>query len=350
MERMKTLVWGAGAIGGTIAAYLVRAGHEVTLVDVAADHVAAMRDRGLEITGPVDAFVVPVDAFVPSDLHGTWDRILLCTKALHTAEATDALLPHLTEDGHVVSVQNGLNELIIRDKVGAHRTVGAFVNFGADYLEPGTIHFGGRGAFVVGELDGRHTPRLEALHALLLDFDANVVTSDGIWRYLWGKMGYGAMLFAGALCNESIADVLDSREVRPMLNALVAEILAVAAAEGVQPLGFNGFDPRGFGAGADEQARAASYDAMVAHNRGSAKSHSGVWRDLAIRKRKTEVDAQYGPILDLGRQHGVAMPVTTAMVRRVHDVEEGRAPLAWETLTSLADAMDATATAQGGEG
>ena len=336
---MRTLVWGAGAIGGTVAAYLIRAGHDLTLVDVAADHVAAIERHGLEIVGPVDAFTVPARAFVPEDLEGTWDRIFLCTKALHTTQATDALAPHLTESGHVVSMQNGLNELIIREIVGAARTVGAFVNFGADYLEPGTIHFGGRGALVVGELDGSSTPRLADLHAMLRDFEPNVVLSASIWSYLWGKMGYGAMLFAGALCNESIADVLDAREVRPILDGLVAEILAVAAAEGVEPLGFNGFDPRGFGANADEQARSASYDAMVAHNRGSAKSHSGVWRDLAVRKRKTEVDAQYGPILDLGERHGVAMPITRRMVARIHDVEEGRAPLAWETLTSLASAV-----------
>ena len=71
----------------------------------------------------------------------------------------------------VVSLQNGLNELVIADVVGAERTMGCFVNFGADYLEPGVVHFGGRGAFVLGELDGRDTPRLRAVHAAVRAFE-----------------------------------------------------------------------------------------------------------------------------------------------------------------------------------
>ena len=69
----------------------------------------------------------------------------------------------LDADGCVVSLQNGLNELVIARHVGEQRTVGAFVNFSADYLEPGLIHFAGRGTFVIGELNGERTPRLESL-------------------------------------------------------------------------------------------------------------------------------------------------------------------------------------------
>jgi len=333
----RTLIWGAGAIGGTIGAYALRAGRELTLVDNVPEHVEAIRGQGLRITGPVEAFVAHGPALTPDEVEGRWDAILLCTKALHTEAALDQLVPHLASDGVVVSVQNGLNELAIADRIGAERTLGAFVNFGADYLEPGVIHFGGRGAVVVGELDGRSSERLDWLLGLLRTFEPNAVPTDNIWGYLWGKMGYGAMLFASALCNESIADVLASREARPILDALAAEVLAVAAAEGVRPLGFNGFDPAAFGVDGGETARGASYDAMEAHNRGSAKSHSGVWRDLAVRKRRTEVDAQFGPIVARAEAHGIAVPHVRRMVARIHDVEEGRRPLDGSTLMSLAD-------------
>ena len=342
MERVsgnapRTLIWGAGAIGGTIGAYALRAGREPTMVDAVPEHVDAIRERGLRITGPVEEFVAHGPALTPDEVEGRWDVVLLCTKALHTEPAMDQIEPHLAEDGVVVSVQNGLNELLIADRVGAERTLGAFVNYGADYTGPGVIHFGGRGAVVVGELDGRSSGRLDWLLGLLRTFEPNAVPTDNIWGYLWGKMGYGAMLFASALCNESIADVLASREARPILDALAAEVLAVAAAEGVRPLGFNGFDPGAFGAGGDEAARDASYDAMEAHNRGSAKTHSGVWRDLAVRKRRTEVDAQFGPIVARAEAHGIPVPHVRRMVERVHDVEEGRRPLDWSTLMSLAD-------------
>ena len=69
--------------------------------------------------------------------------------------------------GCVVSAQNGLNERVIAEAVGRERTIGCFVNFGADYMGPGVVMYGGRGAVVVGELDGAVTPRIERLHALL---------------------------------------------------------------------------------------------------------------------------------------------------------------------------------------
>src|SRR3981081_2718632 len=156
---MRSLIWGAGAIGGTLGAYLARAGGDVTLVDTVVEHVDAITRGGLRVTGPIDEFTVRVPAFTPQTLTGTWDEIILATKAHHTASAVRALLPHLTAGGYVVSAQNGLNELAIADVVGVERTVGAFVNFGADYLEPGVIHYGGHGGVVVGEIRGRDNPR-----------------------------------------------------------------------------------------------------------------------------------------------------------------------------------------------
>jgi YhcH/YjgK/YiaL family protein len=151
---MRFLIWGAGAIGGTMGAHLARAGHDVTLVDTVDDHVAAINRSGLHITGPIADFTARIPAFTPSALAGRWDAIILATKAQHTDAAAHALLPHLSADGCVISAQNGLNELAIAAIVGAERTVGAFVNFGADYIEPGVVHYGGRGAVVVGEIDG----------------------------------------------------------------------------------------------------------------------------------------------------------------------------------------------------
>ncbi len=187
----RILVWGAGAIGGTVAAYLRRAGLDITAVDNHANHVRAIRARGLAITGPIETFTQSMPAFEPGDVEGAWDTIFLCVKALHTEAAARQLLPHLAADGVVVSLQNGLNEIAIGHVVGPPRTMGAFVNFGADVIEPGTVHYGGRGAVVVGELDGRMTGRLTRVHDALRHFEPAAITTDNIWGYLWGKMGYG---------------------------------------------------------------------------------------------------------------------------------------------------------------
>ena len=326
------LIWGAGAIGGTIGAYLARAGHDVLLVDIDAAHVAAMAD-GLTIEGPIDSFTQPVRASTPDRLTGMFRRVLLCVKAHHTADAARQLQPHLQADGYVVSLQNGLNEWVIGAVIGMPRTVGAFINFGADYMSPGRILYGGRGACVLGEIDGRPTPRLQALHATLREFEPDAIITDNIVGYLWGKLGYGALLFATALTDDSIADVLADPSSRDVLTRLGQEVMAVAAAQSLSPVGFNGFDPAAFVQGGNA---ARSFDAMVAFNRRSAKTHSGIWRDLAVRHRPTEVDAQLGPIIDAGARLALATPLLARVRAMIHEIESGARSLSQQNLRELA--------------
>ncbi|HJQ59360.1 MAG TPA: 2-dehydropantoate 2-reductase [Vineibacter sp.] len=337
VDNEPILIWGAGAIGGTIGAYWARAGQPVAFVDVVPEHVAAIAARGIAIEGPIETFTAPpAPAFTPDKVTGTYRRIVLAVKAQHTADAARQLAPHLHPEGYVLSAQNGLNELAIAEVVGTARTMGCFVNFGSDYLEPGRILFGGRGAVVVGELDGRTTPRVEAMHALLRLFEPNAELTDNIWGYLWGKLGYGALLFATALTNESIADALASSRHFDLYRRLAGEAMQVARTRGVKPLGFNGYEPLAFMPGAAEAQTRASIDAMVAHNRRSAKSHSGIWRDIAVRKRKTEIDAQIAIIGRIGRDAGIATPLIDRLVALIHDVEDGKRPQSWATLDALA--------------
>ena len=337
------VIWGAGAIGGTIAAYLVRAGEDVLLVDNAEDHVAAMRQEGLTIEGPIEQFNVKVTAATPQQVSGTFKRILLCVKAHHTEGAAQALSPHLAPDGYVASFQNGLNEFVIGKVTGLDRVIGAFINFGADYLAPGRILYGGRGACVLGELDGQRTTRVEALHSLLLAFEPNAIVTEDILGYLWGKLGYGALLFATAVTDDSIADVLDAPEHRAILVATAREAMAVAAAKGMRPRGFNGFDPAAYAPDGSDAAIEESMREMVAFNRRSAKSHSGIWRDLAVRKRKTEVDAQLGPVVAEGAAVGVETPVTRRLIAMIHEIEDGTRGLDQANLRQLAELLRETA-------
>ena len=312
-------------------------------VDREAAHIEAINDKGLTIAGPIFQDTVRAPAFLPADLEGRFDCIFLCVKAHHTREAATALLPHLAQDGCVVSAQNGLNELVIVDIVGKPRTIGCFVNFGADYLEPGVVHYSGHGAVVVGELDGSRTPRIAELHSLMQQFEPKAVLTNNIWGYLWGKLIYGALLFATALTDDSIADVLADHRHRPVLTALALEVGAVAKANAIRPEAFDGFDPSAFAPGSPAAATERSFDEMVAHNRLSTKSHSGIWRDLAVRKRKTEVDAQLMPIVETGRKLGIDAPLTTRVVAMIHDIEDGKRPLAQANLDELARVLPAAA-------
>ncbi|MDR7521578.1 MAG: 2-dehydropantoate 2-reductase [Armatimonadota bacterium] len=244
---MKITIVGAGAIGGTMGAYLARAGCEITFVDVAEDHVEAINTRGLTIESQDETFTVGARALLPDQMQGPLGMVFLATKTMHTDIAARQIAPHLAPDGAIVSMQNGFNEERIAAVVGAQRTIGACVNFGADYLEPGRIMFGGAGALYVGELDGTTSARVvEVVEALRSSFLPHAQATTNIWGYLWGKHAYAAMLKATALTDETIADVLAHPEARPALANLAAEVLALAEAEGVRPEAFDGFEPDAF--------------------------------------------------------------------------------------------------------
>jgi 2-dehydropantoate 2-reductase len=98
---------------------------------------------------------------------------------------------------------------------------------------------------------------------------------------------------------------------------------------------FNGFNPAAFAPNASPAAAKACVDKMVEFNRPNAKTHSGVWRDLAIRKRRTEVDVQIAPIAEVGARHGIQYPTTRKLADMIHEVEQGNRPMTDDNLLEL---------------
>ncbi len=278
---MRYVVLGCGAIGGTVAAGLARDGHDVLVSDADPAVVSAVNAAGLRIEGPVEQFTARPRAVLPADLPDRIDGpVLLAVKAHHTEAAAAVLTGRLHGDGFVVSLQNGLTSGVLANAVGPDRVVEAVVNFGADVLEPGVVLRGNRATFLIGELDGRPSERVAALAADIADARA---TTD-VLRYAWAKEAYGATLFATAVSDLPIYAVFEDPAYRPLLTSVATEVLAQAP---VIPLPLDGFDP------ADLEG---SLDRLADFNRQSAKTHSGIYRDLAIRHRPTEVRAILGPL------------------------------------------------------
>jgi len=144
---------------------------------------------------------------------------------------------------------------------------------------------------------------------------------------------------------------LDERQLcRPaaiiVFDQLARGVMAVASRRGVVPVGFNGFDPSCFAPGASSEAARASIAALAEFNRHTAKTHSGIYRDLAVRKRTTEVDPQIGVIAELGRACGVETPALRRLVELIHDIEDGRREMAYTTFERLIETCAAAPRTQ----
>ena len=310
---MNLTIIGAGAIGGTIGAHMFRAGHDVTLCDADEDHVTAIQRNGLRIEGPVNEFTVAIPAITPSELPDVIGHAIVAVKSLHTASAAHLLKDRLSAHGYVLTVQNGLTADVLVDAVGADRVIASFVNFGADVLGPGRVLQGNIGTFRVGELAGGEiTERALTLAEMLPYAEA----TDNVLGYLWGKEAYGAMMWAGAVSDLSIAETFERPAYRPLMIAIAAEVLAQAP---VTVESFDGFVPDDI---------EGSLDRLAAFNRRSAKSHSGIYRDLMVRKRKTEVDEVHKDI---------SGPIFDRVVEMIHDIENGRRTCEVANLDELAN-------------
>ena len=288
---MTITIYGAGAIGGVTGAALARAGHDVLLVDRAEDHVAAMNAHGLTIESREGSVTVPVRAITPGALDHELGLVLLAVKSQDTSAALEVLTPRLAEAGAIVSLQNGLNEELIAEKIGAPRTVGCLVNWAADWVAPGRILHGGHGALVLGELDGRMSDRVQGL-AKLLAVVAPTEVTDNVLGYTWAKHVYGALLVATAVVDAHVYEVVErSPAVQQMLVALVVENMRTAEAAGIRLEPFDEYAPADYRAAArgDLAARQRAMEIIARHYRQHTKTKTGIWRDLVVRRRKTEV-------------------------------------------------------------
>lgn len=328
---------GAGAIGGTVGAYLDGAGYDVTLVDASPEHVEAIREHGLRIIGARGDKTFRPRIILAEDLSGSLGPIFLCVKGHFTEGAVRELEPLLAPDGYILSFQNGLNEALIAERVGRERTVGAFVHFGADLLEPGLIQLGYEATIQVGELDGRITPRVEALREALGHAMPTKVT-DNIWGFLWGKLVFGATGFVVSCVDAPVAEVIDDPLGRSLCRTASAEAYLVARTrvDRVEPIGE--FEPESFAPGEGMEERAdETLVALADAWRGAIKQHMGIWRDLKVKRRKTEVDMQVGQIVATGWEQGVPTPVNAAVLEVMHEIESGERGMEWSNLQEISD-------------
>jgi 2-dehydropantoate 2-reductase len=326
---MTITIYGSGAIGGVVGAFMAHAGEDVLFVDKAVEHVQAMNARGLRISGS-RTLEIAARAVLPSGLKAPLGLVFLAVKSQDTEAALDTIAPLAGPDTVVVSLQNGMNPPAIARRLGEERVVGAFVSFPADWQGPGHIEQGGFGNIWIGEIDGRDQARGRGSERLrriqqLLAHAVNAHLTDNITGYLWSKQIDCSLLFAQAVGDQTFADTFGDARYQPVLTALVGEGVGVALAAGVKLESFGAFEPLKLRprTPAEEAEARAVLNRFAEQTRNQIKVRSGPWRDLAVRQRPTEVDHMVGWVIGEGRRLGVPMPLNEALVQQVKALEQG---------------------------
>ena len=308
---MRICIYGAGAMGTSLGELLLKRGTPCDFVTRNRAHVEALKEQGKS-------------AFPPEELEGVYDVIFLATKQRDNPALAEFLSGYLAKDGALITVQNGLPELGLAKILGADRVFGCTLGWGAELVEPGKVRVTSKeyhlsiGAF--GE-----EKRLGELAALF----------DGVCSVTIGTLS--EIRFAKLVVNASFSTLSAisgltfgelAKKHKKQVLALMREVITVAKAYGCKKLMQNGHDILKLFS--SPFAGLILPIAMKKHG----EIRSGMLRDLEA-GRKCDVDFVAGACIEAGERKGIDCINLKRAVALVHDVENGLAEIAPESLELL---------------
>ena len=324
----KIAVLGAGAIGSSVGADLVKAGHDVALIDQWPAHVEAMKSQGLRIVMTDEELHVPVQAYhlcEVATLNRPFDIVLIAAKGYDTRWMAELIKPYLKPDGFAVGMQNGMNDDTIVSVVGYGRTLGCVLELSAEVFTPGvvqrnTTHQSTWLGF--GELHGRVTPRLRELGAMM-ESVARVSLTTNIWGAKWTKLVNSSMILSvfGMLGMQSW-EATDIPEVFKLSIRVGRETMAVGAALGYTMEPIFGFTAEELMGSTDEIVEKL-LRAVLGHLGPSARRTRGVVLQDYAKGRYTEVDYLSGVVVKKGQEAGIPTPANAAVMHINQQIRAG---------------------------
>ena len=305
---MKIVIIGAGAMGGLFAARLAAAGEDVSVVDVWAEHVEAIRTQGLILeTGEGVIKALPAAASRSEDLAVAADLVIIFVKSAMTAAAARSAQELLSPAGRVLTLQNGLgNAETIAAVVGAEKVLAGTTAQGATLLGPGRIRHGGRGDTHIGRLAGPADEFCRETAAILTRAGIPAFAEEEVQSLIWGKLVINAGINAlTALLRYGNGQLNDHEETRELVKLAVAEAVQVAAAAKI-PLPYG-----------DAVEKVLAVAAATATNR------SSMLQDI-LHGRITEIDAINGALVREGIRLAVPTPVNRTLTLLIKALEKNQ--------------------------
>ena len=305
------LVYGAGAIGSVLGGFLHKIGHLVTYAG-RGEHFRALSEKGLRITGIWGEHIVPAEELQILSHPASkkqFSIILLCVKSKDTEAAALQAAPLLKEDGIMVSMQNGLNNLeAIARQLGEDRIVGARVIFGAEIQEPGqaTVTVNADDVLLGEPFLPVNRPLLQALSEDLSfsGIPIRIVSKDEIWAAIWGKVLYNCSLNPlGALLEVAYGKLGENAETRYIIKVIIEEIFLVMRAKGVK---------------VPYQDADEYYHYLLERQLPPTVGHRASMLQDILLGRQTEIDALNGAISLYARDYEIPTPyndLLTALIK-----------------------------------
>jgi 2-dehydropantoate 2-reductase len=291
---MRIAMIGAGGVGGYFGGKLAHGGADVTFI-VRGATLEAMRSKGLRVDSIKGDFVIedPNATHDPTSV-GKVDAIFVTVKAWQIAEAANQINPMLGDDTMVIPLENGINAPEqLAAIVGSQHVLGGLCGIVSFIAAPGHIRHIGADPFIMfGELDNRRSTRVEALRDECVRAGVQADIPADIHHALWSKFVFIApMSGIGAATRVPIGVWRAMPEPRELATRAIREIVDVARARGVD-----------LGGNAAIDRTLARFDGLP------PESTSSLQRDI-IDGKPSELDAQLGAVVHLGRESNVATPV-----------------------------------------
>ena len=296
---MKILIVGAGSTGGYFGARLVQAGRDVTFL-VRPARAAALREKGLQVLSPLGNFRVAPKLVQAGEIDQPFDVVLVTVKAFGLPGAIEDFAPAVGPNTMILPVLNGMKHVDdLQARFGPERVVGGVCRVSTTLDDQGRIvHLAPLHELIYGELDGRSSARIEALHAFMSDAGFDAQLSMHIARDLWNKWILLATL--GGICTlarGNVGEIAATDGGGDFVRAFFAEAVAVATAAGFAP-----------------SPQAIDFTLGVLTAVGSPLT-SSMYRDLMAGER-VEADQILGDLRARARRAGVATPlVSTACIQ-----------------------------------
>jgi 2-dehydropantoate 2-reductase len=323
---VKTIIAGAGALGSVIGGYFAQVGGDVTLIARKA-HVEAIQGRGLEIDGVRGRHVIrAIRAVADPREVGSADLLILCVKSQDTAEALASLAHLRGKIGAVVSLQNGgRKDEELAAAFGPEVVVGAVTLVGASMPEPGRVLHTGNGGTWIGELDGRPSPRVEAIADLYRKADLPIEVRADIRSATWCKLNQ--MVPASALSCVSrlyLHQIYLDRGLATLFVELSREVARIAQRLRIPLEDFRGFAVKTVCSLPFDQA----VESVIARGRamveqGMTQVKISTLQDLE-RGKRTEVEHIVGHVVRLAAELGLALPKVELLYRVIQAAESAQ--------------------------